>query len=232
MFPVIPFIPELIGRGLVFIAAAYKAYKKIKEFFNNNIEFKYSIVGMTGAGKTTLFDIITHDERAKNGATPANGETVKGFSTAFNGKEYIFRKTKDYYGDKDSAKYFEALFEDTNFIVFVFDFERFKINNGVDYSCSYQALFSRKLNAACTAAKTVKSREKKNLKDTMFVILGSHTDKISSFDKKNAEKDLIAFLKEEDFFDSVSKFNYSFVFGDLTDDKWQKEFLSTYVFRK
>lgn len=223
---IIPPIP-IILKIAVAIGGLIIGVPVLKIFFKNNNKFKYSIVGMTGAGKTTLFDIITHDDRAKNGATPANGETVKGFSTVFNGKEYKFRETKDYYGDKDSAKYFEALFENTNFIVFVFDFERFKINNSVDGS-SYQALFSRKLNAACTAAKTVKPTPK----DKMFVILGSHTDKIPSFDKKKAEKELITFFKEEDCFDSVSKFNAFFEFGDLTDNKWKEYFLSNYVFRK
>ena len=150
---------------------SYNPFKRVSEFLyevlSRPIRIKLSVIGMTGSGKTTLFDAIRNENRAnEEGATDNVGVKLpeKVLEMKINDKTIKISETTDYDGDRTAARNFKNLIKDSDIIVFVFNAIEFE-NNTVnkDDERTYQDLFIAKLNAA------LKSFPKKE--DKKFVLL-------------------------------------------------------------
>lgn len=197
----------------------------LKDLFRSMVRIKLSVIGMTGSGKTTLFDAIRNENRAnEEGGTDAVGVKLpeKVLEMKMNDKTIKISETTDYDGDRAAASNFKNLIKDSDIIIFVFNAIEFE-NNTVneDDELTYQDKFIAKLNAA------LKSFPKKE--DKKFVLLlGSHKDKIESAPDM-LKKQIYTLMRKNKM--EIPKGRFKIVFGNLTDSEWTQKFIYENIFK-
>lgn len=196
----------------------------LKDLFRSKVRINLAVIGMTGSGKTTLFDAIRNENRAnEEGATDAVGVKLpeKVLEKKLGDKTIVISETTDYDGDRASASNFKNLFKDSDIIIFVFDALKFEENKIDVDGLFYRDKFIAKLNAA------LKSFPKKE--DKKFVLLlGSHKDKIESAPDK-LKKQIYTLMRESKM--EIPKGRFKIVFGNLTDSEWTQKFIYENIFK-
>ena len=80
-----------------------------------------TILGMKGAGKTTLWNFITNDQLEKS--STAGADTVEECWVEINGSERKIKKSLDISGSPDMVRAeYKNLIEKNDFIIFIFEF--------------------------------------------------------------------------------------------------------------
>lgn len=184
----------------------------IKDIFKNKARINMAVVGMSGAGKTTLFDIIRNENRAKLGETGMDGDKLPEMELKIGEKTIVISETVDYDGNPSAALNYETLFKKSDIIIFVFDASEYEKNE------SYQGRFIGQLNNAYISSK---KKERK-----VVLLLGSHKDKMES-KPKGMKKDILSLMQKND----MDTRYFKLVFGNLTNKTWVKQFMNDNIFK-
>lgn len=193
-------------------------YYAIKDIFNSKSRINMAVVGMSGAGKTTLFDAIRNENRAKHGETGMDGDKLLEKELKIGEKTIVISETVDYDGNPSAATNYESLFKKSDIIIFVFDASEYEKNIVDGKGQSYRERFIGQLNNAYYSSK---QKERK-----VVLLLGSHKDKMGS-KPDGMKKDILSLMQKND----IDTRYFKLVFGNITNKLWVKHFMNDNIFK-
>lgn len=196
--------------------AFYSARKKIM----NKSRINLAIVGMSGAGKTTLFDAIRNEKRAELGETGREGDKLPEMEVKVGEKTITISETTDYDGNPSATMHYKELFKKSDIIIFIFDAAEYETNVDGEDGRSYRDRFIGQLNGAYLQSM---KKERK-----VVFLLGSHKDEMQSKPNK-LKKQIYALMQKEDMEKAMGYFKI--VFGNLTNKVWVKNFINDNIFK-
>lgn len=198
-------------------------FEMLREWIFSKPTISVAIVGMKGAGKTTLFDAIRGENRVKSdGPTDAVGDELKRKTIKVGGKELIISASYDYGGDAANIKKFQQLFKDKEYIIFLFDARKW-IENVGNYRDRVMAMLDP------TGLVALRKDHK------LLLIAGTHIDELTT-DRQEGKcfRDRIRKrLYERMDSDNLKKIKDTFRIDvvDLTNPNYAKSFLAKYLFK-
>lgn len=201
------------------VIGAFVFYPALKKIMNKS-RINLAIVGMSGAGKTTLFDAIRNEKRAALGETGREGDKLPEMEVKVGEKTITISETKDYDGNPSSTTHYKELFKKKDIIIFIFDAEEYEKNVVAEDGRSYQNRFIGQLNGAYL--QSIKKERK------VVFLLGSHKDKMQ-WKPNKLKKHIYTLMQKEDMEKAMGYFKI--VFGNLTNKVWVNNFINENIFK-